>query len=377
MPANGGICRHCNTDSIASWACSDCLLLANLCRKCMRETHMANPLHRIQRWTGTYFRRAELWEVGVYLSAPHESEGEVCFNLANQTQLLQKFEHQKDAMDQEVLLTAQHNAVAGGHPVAGGSDDPFLHAFQKRMENQTQDNCDFLFNDLPDDDEELNNDEAFHEYLPPQADITANDMPETPRTDAFNNAYVRIVHTNGLHHLAMIACSCRGDRQIAFDLIASGFMPASFTRIRTLFSCQLLDHFRLCNLELKASAYEYYNMLRRLTSATSPADVTNVAHEFRRMVRIWRWIKKLRWAGYGHNNNDPTNPPKGALANFCPACPQAGVNLPVDWKQDTNRYPAFISELSSDLKHCADMSFSGSSLPMVISKPITFGKLVP
>lgn len=166
--------------------------------------------------------------------------------------------------------------------------------------------------------------------------------PSAPATDMFNNAYIRIVHTNGIHHIPMLACSCHGERQTAFDIIASGFLPASFTRIRTLFTFQMLDQFRLCNLELKASAYEYYNMLRRLTSSTAPSGVDNVAHEFRRMVRLWRWMKKLKWAGYGHNNENPLTPAPGTLANYCAACPQPGINLPPDWKEDPNRYRILI-----------------------------------
>src|SRR5271155_1861245 len=44
-----------------------------VCRRCMQETHMDNPLHRIEVWTEGYFRSAELWETGVYILIPHHS----------------------------------------------------------------------------------------------------------------------------------------------------------------------------------------------------------------------------------------------------------------------------------------------------------------
>jgi hypothetical protein len=331
---NQVICRSCHIETIATWRCTDCVLPDTLCRCCMRNGHMRNPLHRIEHWTGTHFRRAELWEVGVYLRLTHQNEVEPCSRLDKQIEVLHTFENERDILEQDSLSGAGHDTAsddAAGLFAADGRPNPFLHA-RPRTKGKVPDD-DF-------DDDELSENDAFNDYDPPNAAHVPDDMPPTPRTDAFNNSYVRVVHTNGIHHLAMVACPCRGDRQIAFDLIASAFMPASFTRIRTVFSCQLLDHFRLCNLELKASAYQYYNMIRRLTSSTAPADVLNVTHEFRRMVRIWRWIKKLKWAGYGHNKLDPTTPPKGALANFCPACPQAGINLPKDWKDDPNRFYA-------------------------------------
>ena len=49
-------------------------------------------------------------------------------------------------------------------------------------------------------------------------------------------------------------------------------------------------------------------------------------------------MKKLKWAGFGHKTSDPMKVTPGELAIFCPACPQAGINLPDDWKQDDKRW---------------------------------------
>jgi CxC2 like cysteine cluster associated with KDZ transposases len=159
-----------------------------------------------------------------------------------------------------------------------------------------------------------------------------------PEADGLNNAYVRVLHTNGIHHIAMVTCSCLGQDKIALDLVACRLLPASFVRIRTIFTAQLMDYFRLCNLELKASAYQFYQLIRRLTLPMGQSEMVNLYHEFRRMSRLWRWMKKLKWAGYGHNQQDDhLNPPAGSLAIFCPTCPQPTVNLPEDWKMDANR----------------------------------------
>ncbi|KAF8958979.1 hypothetical protein BDZ97DRAFT_1667832 [Flammula alnicola] len=280
MSTESRICRHCSDHNWAIWRCIDCTLSTPVCRKCMRFDHRENPLHRIECWTGTHFRRAELWEVGTYLLVPHQLSTPICDSLEFNMTFLETFQIQKDS-DEQMKLRDKASASAPA---------------------------------------------------PPSEDRTL------PQADALNNTYVRIVHINGIHHLAMVACQCRGADCIPLDLMASRLMPASFTRIRTLFSLALLDYFRLCNLELKASAYQFDQLLRRLTLPIGTAEIPNLYHEFRRMGRLWRWMKKLKWAGYGHNQQDPMQPPPGSLANFCPACPQPGINLPDDWKDDENGF---------------------------------------
>lgn len=100
----------------------------------------------------------------------------------------------------------------------------------------------------------------------------------------------------------------------------------------------MLDYFRLCNLELKASAYQFYQLLRRITLPMAPAQVVNLYNEFRRTTRIWRWLKRLKWNGFGHNWHNPMDVQPGELAIYCPACPQPGINLPENWKEDPDRF---------------------------------------
>ena len=51
---------------------------------------------------------------------------------------------------------------------------------------------------------------------------------DVPRADALHNPYVRIVHTNGIHHLSAIFCNCRGHANMHCDLMAAGLVPTSF-----------------------------------------------------------------------------------------------------------------------------------------------------
>ncbi|KAF8232823.1 hypothetical protein L208DRAFT_1270192 [Tricholoma matsutake] len=68
---------------------------------------------------------------------------------------------------------------------------------------------------------------------------------------------------------------------------------------------QVLDHFWLCNLELKALAYQFYQLIQCITSPMRPTKVVNLYHELWCMSCLWHWMKRLKWVGYGHNQKDP------------------------------------------------------------------------
>jgi len=69
----------------------------------------------------------------------------------------------------------------------------------------------------------------------------------------------------------------------------------------------------------------------------APAEVVNFYQALRRLSRTWRWMKKLKWAGFGHKQADAMTPAPGELSVFCPACPQPGINLAENWQSDPRR----------------------------------------
>jgi hypothetical protein len=54
-----------------------------------------------------------------------------------------------------------------------------------------------------------------------------------------------------------------------------------------------------------------------------------------RVSRIWRDLMARIGSGLGHDTKTELQP--GGLAIFCPACPQPGINLSEDWKNDERR----------------------------------------
>ena len=407
-----GHCSKC-AERVGKWRCNECFQRPLLCRACMRQTHMDNPFHRIEVWTGTHFRAAELWEVGVYIQVRHQNETHLCQYMQWQKVTLEGFQKVKDKQHdifQSTTIPGKDKHDIDVHDELA-KDAAYMSYLDQLYEgtSELENGADIV---LEEDDEEGAEDaeadimngevyaNGFGHYMDrnqgepqsgkgtygpaqgpsqtlypngpvqtqtphpngmaqtvnpngllhtphpdnpvqsPHPDGPAQtphpDGPaQTPHSDALNNTYVRVIHTNGVHHLALVTCSCSGLNTLPEELIHSGFMPTSFKRVRTIFTLAVLDLFRYSNLEMKASAYQFFQMLRRVTMPMAPAQVVNFYHELRRLSHLWRWMKKLKWAGCGHKKGIGKSPDLGI---FCPACLQAGINLPDDWMNDVNHW---------------------------------------
>jgi CxC2 like cysteine cluster associated with KDZ transposases len=274
----------------------------------------------------------------VYLLVQHVAKEVPCTSLDWQKEMLERLQLSKDDEEQRRLSTASGGLV----PMAPNADNN-----PASVGLSIED----LEDDHKEDDQDNSEDDvamldSIHGYLG-DADADASAWasaaartllsPNTPRHDSLSNRYCRVVHVNGIHHIALVTCACHGSEAVHADLMYCRLVPATFSRYRTLFTVAVLDDFRISNLECKASAYQYFQKLRRLTCPMAPARAPNLYQELLRMARVWRWLKKKKWAGHGHATDDFTKAAPGELANFCPACPQPGINLPQNWKDDPNR----------------------------------------
>ncbi|KAF8259485.1 hypothetical protein EI94DRAFT_1615775, partial [Lactarius quietus] len=114
-------------------------------------------------------------------------------------------------------------------------------------------------------------------------------------------------------------------------LLQARLFPATFKQIETLFTHSVLEDFLTDNLECKTTAQQYYSKLQSMTSKMFPNNVPNRYKQLLRASCQWRDLKNRLESGLGHpSTSDAT--PDGAMAIFCPACPQPGINLPKDWK---------------------------------------------
>ena len=335
MPEGARPCQNC-MKSLTLWRCRDCILATPWCWTCMHNSHLENPFHRIERWNGAYYRPAELRDVSTYLFIQHHIGEEKCETLKRWCNILDSAELSKDRIEQEELQ--QFIFSVGQEPVLVADPDPNAKFFQNRDFDMDKDNnldddlIDYEGDDLGDGDEEME-DENPHFPIAgagarANARARARAMGDPAIVSLTVGSLLRVVHTNGIHHIPMVSCQCHGDDVLPLNLFAAQLLPASLKRIKTIFMAQVLGHFRLCNLELKASTYQFYQLLHWLTSPMAPAEVLNLYQEFCRMTQIWRWMKRLKWSGYAGTSKKVKEVKARELAIFCRACPQPGIYIP-------------------------------------------------
>jgi hypothetical protein len=79
------------------------------------------------------------------------------------------------------------------------------------------------------------------------------------------------------------------------------------------------------------------------TSSKCSVHITDVIQDrykhFLRMMRQWRHLHLLKWAGRGFYAEGANGTKSGELALQCPACPQPGINLSPDWVKEHDEKP--------------------------------------
>ncbi|KAJ8455539.1 hypothetical protein ONZ51_g12418 [Trametes cubensis] len=147
---------------------------------------------------------------------------------------------------------------------------------------------------------------------------------------------VLVYHTNGYHTVRVSLCTCTTSHSEPLppwkQFLRADWMPATTARPSTAFTFDVLDLFHNLTHQSKINAYDFYHSLHRRTSNAGARQHPSCYKQFAHVVRIWRHIQQLKWAGRGHDPNGVTATTPGSLAVVCPACPQPGKNLPEGWE---------------------------------------------
>ena len=148
--------------------------------------------------------------------------------------------------------------------------------------------------------------------------------------------WLTVIDTTGIHQIQAHYCHCTESICLPdyLRLLRNGLFPASIAQPRTVFTFRVLHDYDLLNLETKATPQRYLAKLQRLTTDLFPDALPDRYRELLRVIRQWRNLKQRGNTGIAFTSS--VEIPSGGLAQFCPACPQPGVNLPDDWKNDPN-----------------------------------------
>ncbi|KAF8142326.1 hypothetical protein K438DRAFT_1635815, partial [Mycena galopus ATCC 62051] len=143
-----------------------------------------------------------------------------------------------------------------------------------------------------------------------------------------------VLHTNGIHEVAVDACDCEHRVWAGWpeeQLLRARWFPATDDRPRTCATTEVLDNFVTQTYQAKTTMYNYYSVLEKLSN-NSGVKPPNRYHAFLHMVREYSHLLMLKRAGRGHDKSGVFGTKQGELAVKCPSCPRPGENLPDGWE---------------------------------------------
>ena len=380
-------CAACSSTGLSrdmAWRCHDCFGDPVLCTPCIQHLHRLHPFHRVSQWDGTCFCSSSLSAAGLTLNLGHASE--LCPSYHDRGDLPARSTSSCPLHDIEVGRSCGPDPqtpnpscgpITGRCLSLGGScsneaTQPTESLGRKRPFSTVDisaEACDptvptrynsRFWESIPrsqgeeevDTLSKVSNVNTTHN--PPARDgsenvsnlngLCASGFPPSNYTrgekgyDELQCPILTVVDTTGIHEIRTRVCRCHPPtiNPLYKQLIDMGLYPSSTERPRTVFTFRVLHHFDLTNLEGKTSAWHYYSTLRRLSSNVFPEAFADRYRELMRALRQWRDLTNRRRAGLPFDRNPELN--AGSLALFCPACPQPGVNLPANWKDDTEQY---------------------------------------
>ncbi|KAH9011266.1 hypothetical protein EDB85DRAFT_1847414, partial [Lactarius pseudohatsudake] len=277
--------------------CPDCFGSCSFCKDCCLEAHRRSPFHRPLQWNLTHYTQVSLHSLGLSICLGHD--GAPC----PQTGL-------------------ESPESFGQLPTPRGTPQP-------EDQSSRRDIPDMLF-DVPE--------------IPLESTDAAASRKRT--TDSGNPLFT-VVDQGGIFDMEVVFCICSELDNTDEQLLQAGLFPATFKQIETLFTFSVLEDFLVDNLECKTTAQQFYAKLQNMTSKMFPNNVPNRYKQLLRASRQWRDLKNRMEHGLGHLPEWETIP-DGSMAIFCPACPQPGVNLPVDWKTRYRDSPYLIRTFIMD-----------------------------
>ena len=382
------MCYSSSPSRPMAWRCHDCFGDPVFCTYCIQQSHQLSPFHRVSRWDEKCFSPSSLSNAGLTLNLGHA--GRLCPSYSRQSTPAEAelrrnsskeptntqgpddsingsfLSSETTISDEQTQLpelrTPTRKRTFSSIDVTAKVCDPsmpvhykshFWDSSQSRLHGKAPHSQErspdtptpscasvssipiidtsqdpFFANDSGDEEDWKNLDKG---------GVPLRIKRDNKKYDDLQCPILTVVDTTGIHELRTRFCRCHPltSNPLHTQLLNMGLYPSSTERTRTVFTFRVLHHFDLTNLEAKTSAWQYYSTLRRLTSNAFPDIVVDRYRELMRVLRQWRDLNSRRRAGVPMDKDLCLK--SGDLALFCPACPQPCVNLPLDWKDDTEQ----------------------------------------
>lgn len=168
------------------------------------------------------------------------------------------------------------NTPEGGQPSSEWDFDPELPQCLPDDGDESMDEEETFDNRLEQVESGLLNSEMGMFNTPPEAqpfDSFAFRQAGAEKGSIAGVKVLVLIHRNGVHRLPIRWCRCPGHPTYDLQALDLGLFPASFKKIRTLFTFEVLDDFLAENQECKSSAWHYFQKLRRFSCSSFPHTV--------------------------------------------------------------------------------------------------------
>lgn len=143
----------------------------------------------------------------------------------------------------------------------------------------------------------------------------------------------RVLHTNGIHDVALSYCGCNREIPRHLQLLRRGLYPATQQNVRTCVTFPLLRLLHTLSLTSKIGTYDFYRALEKLTPGHETSALKSRYRPLMQVLTQWRHLKLLKRGGRGHDSSGAAGTADGELALQCPSCPHPKINLDKEWSQ--------------------------------------------
>ncbi|KAJ7016300.1 hypothetical protein C8F04DRAFT_1281943 [Mycena alexandri] len=150
--------------------------------------------------------------------------------------------------------------------------------------------------------------------------ITGRGVPIGPPARSFT-----LVDSNGVHATSIQYCGCRDAAPEFQQLLRAGIFPGSVKEPKTGFTLILLELFRQYRCQGKSSAYNFALVLQRMTDSFFGDSVPDIYDSLLLAMRTDVDVPLP-----GEADRPYPNRSIGYLGMQCAACPERGVNMPLD-----------------------------------------------
>ncbi|KAF7320575.1 CxC2 domain-containing protein [Mycena chlorophos] len=166
-----------------------------------------------------------------------------------------------------------------------------------------------------------------------------------------------VLDVRGVFVLNIRYCGCMKSLQEhnhLAQLLGNAWYPATVGQPATCATLSTLELFHMLNVVGNVTVESFVKSLEQLTDPTSSGNTPVRSYgearvvliheyqdrykEFGRMARQYDFIKTLKRAGVGHDEDGMEARQTGQLAVRCWACPRPGFNLPEGWEEREARF---------------------------------------